>query len=34
MTPSLIALGLDPGLATTGYGIVAREGRTVRVLAG
>jgi len=34
MSPSIIALGLDPGLATTGYGIIVREGRTVRVLAG
>ncbi|MBN1858487.1 crossover junction endodeoxyribonuclease RuvC [Candidatus Bipolaricaulota bacterium] len=34
MTRSVVALGLDPGLATTGYGIVVREGRKLQVLAG
>ncbi len=29
----MLALGLDPGLATTGYGLVAGDGRVIRYIA-
>jgi len=34
MTAHLVAIGLDPGLARTGYGVVASHGRSYRVLSG
>ncbi|UCF10719.1 MAG: crossover junction endodeoxyribonuclease RuvC [Candidatus Bipolaricaulota bacterium] len=34
MTTELVAMGLDPGLACTGYGIVAVSGQSWRVLSG
>jgi len=34
MSGRLVAMGLDPGLARTGYGVVSASGRRYRVLAG